>query len=77
MKLNLYAMAILATTLFGSIEAIRISEGEEKKEQVIELKPEGGNHCVKLAQGDSQSEFCGTPLIIGDGNCCKEDERPL
>ena len=48
----------------------------------MELAP-GSKHCIKLAQGDAEphadSEFlgCGCPLMIGDGKCCKEDERPL
>mmetsp|Transcript_9599 Transcript_9599/g.11823 ORF Transcript_9599/g.11823 Transcript_9599/m.11823 type:complete len:147 (+) Transcript_9599:28-468(+) len=57
----------------------------EKKEQTIEIAP-GSNHCVKLAQGDSDSdsdsEDCWggirLPVVVNNphGKCGK-DERPL
>ena len=75
MKLHLYAMAVLAASMLGSVEAIRIAEGEEKKEQTIELAP-GSNHCVKLAQGDAEPEFCLGGALLANGCDC-EDKRPL
>ena len=93
MKLNLYAIAVIAAAMFGSVEAIRLGDDPaaaapaapaapaEKKEQTIEIAP-GSNHCVKLAQGDSESEDCWggirLPVVVNNphGKCGK-DERPL